>query len=421
VLILAPLAVAAQTVAEGSNLGISVQLVRDGSEVTAPGLYITNYDRLHRFEGIHWDAVVLDESSVIKHHDAKTLKILLEAFARTPFKLCATATPSPNDYTELGTHAEFLGVCSRTEMLAEYFCHDGGETQVWRLKGHARTLFWRWVASWGALVRKPGDLGYEDGGYDLPPLQTHQHVLAADAETVKAAGLLFAAPAGDLTERRNARRASLNARVAKVVDLITECQCGSHSATSETITNPSQEPQHICGCPAGERWIVWVDLNAEQDAVAEALGAECISVYGSLDADEKERRLTAFVQGHGRVLLTKASIAGWGINIQSVARMAFVGVTDSYEAYYQAVRRIWRFGQKRECHVHVFASEVEGSVVANLERKAADAAKMADELSRETRDATRAEVGGAVRTVNAYKPGRIRMPKWMVRREADYE
>ena len=385
VLILAPLAVAGQTAKEAETLGVSVRVCREDADVT-DGVNITNYDRIHKFDAGRFDAVVLDESSIIKHHTAKTLSTLLDAFKATPFKLCATATPSPNDYTELGTHAEFLGACSRVEMLSEFFCHDGGETQVWRLKGHARGAFWRWVSTWAALLRKPSDLGYDDAGYNLPPLETVQHILPADPDTVKRSGLLFAEPAKDLTERRNARRASLAKRVQECADLV----------------NASDEP-----------WVVWCDLNDESDALTEAIRG-AVEVRGSHDVDEKEERLARFASGEARVIVSKPSICGWGLNWQHCARMAFVGVTDSYEAYYQAVRRCWRFGQKRPCIVHVFASEVEGSVVANLERKARDAAIMADELAAETRETMRAEVKGATRTTNTYQPGEWRVPSWLV-------
>jgi superfamily II DNA or RNA helicase len=385
VLILAPLAVAGQTAKEGDTLGIDVRVCREDADVI-DGVNITNYDRVHKFDCSRFDAVVLDESSIIKHHTAKTLRTLLDAFAATPFKLCATATPSPNDYTELGTHAEFLGACSRTEMLSEFFCHDGGETQVWRLKGHARGAFWRWVSTWAAMLRKPSDLGYPNDGYDLPHLETVQHVLAADPETVKRAGLLFAEPARDLTERRNARRASLSKRVE-------ECA---------TLVNGDDLP-----------WVVWCDLNDESGALTDAIRG-AIEVRGSHDVDEKEERLAKFASGEARVIVSKPSICGWGLNWQHCNRMAFVGVTDSYEAFYQAVRRIWRFGQTRPCIVHVYASEVEGSVVANLERKARDAANMAEELTAETREAMRAEVRGATRTVNVYQPGTWRIPEWLI-------
>ena len=384
-LILAPLAVGEQTAREGEAIGVNVTVCREACDISE-GVNITNYDRLHKFDPSAFGAVVLDESSIIKHHTAKTLQVLLEAFRETQFKLCATATPSPNDYTELGTHAEFLGICTRTEMLAEFFCHDGGETQVWRLKGHARAEFWRWVATWGAMIRKPSDLGYDDDGYDLPPLIVEQHILPADAETVKASGFLFAQPAGDLTERRNARRASLSARV---------------SACAERVNADS------------ETWVVWCDLNDESDALQRAIPGS-VEIRGSLDTDEKERRLVDFAEGRTRVLISKASMTGFGLNWQHAARMAFVGVTDSWEAYYQAVRREYRFGQTRPVHVHIYASEVEGSVVANLQRKEKDAQKMAEELTAETREAMRAEINGTVRTTNAYGTRAIRVPEWLV-------
>ena len=386
IIILAPLAVAAQTVAEGKRLGIEVRECRDGSEVQ-DGITITNYERLHRFDPRMFDAVVLDESSIIKHHDAKTLRVLLDAFAQTPWKLCATATPAPNDYTELGTHAEFLGICTRAEMLSEFFTHDGGETQTWRLKKHARAEYWRWVASWGALVQKPSDLGYDDAGYALPPFTMNQHVTAADQDEVFAAGQLFAFEAQTLMERRQARKATVGARVKAVAELVNA---------------------------DGEPWIVWCDLNAESEALVAAIPG-AVEVRGSQDIDEKERRLRAFSAGQIRVMVTKPSIAGFGLNWQHCARVAFVGVTDSWEAYYQAVRRCWRFGQKQTVQIHIFSSEMEGAVVANLARKEADAATMSAELSAMTADAVRENVQGTQRSTNAYNPTQeMEIPKWLV-------
>lgn len=385
VLILAPLAVAAQTAAEGLRIGGDVTVCCDGSDVRS-GVNVTNYDRIHRFDASRFAGVVLDESSVIKHHDAKTLKTLLDAFRDTPFKLCATATPAPNDWTELGTHAEFLGVCTRAEMLSEFFVHDGGETQVWRLKGHARKPFWRWVASWAALVRRPSDLGYSDHGYALPPLNVHEHIMAADRASVTSAGLLFAEPASGLMERRNARKGSLDARV---------------KACAERVN------------ASDDAWIVWCDLNAESDALTRAIPG-AVEIRGSDSVDVKEERLRAFSQGRIRVLVTKPSIAGFGLNWQHCANVAFVGVTDSWEAYYQAVRRCWRFGQKLPVNVHIYASEIEGAVVANLKRKETDAAVMAEQLSAETRDTVREEVRGTVRSTNVYAPTRrIVIPNWL--------
>ena len=385
VLILAPLAVAAQTVAEGAEIGVCVTHCRESDDVR-PGVNIINYDRLHKLDCIRFGGVVLDESSVIKHHNAKTFQQLTDAFRLTPYKLCATATPAPNDWTELGTHAEFLGICTRAEMLAEYFCHDGGETQVWRLKGHARSLFWRWVASWGAMIRKPSDLGFDDGRYNLPPLHVHQHTVESCMESANAAGFLFPMEAGDLSARRDARRQSIDLRVQAAAELV----------------NGNDRP-----------WIVWCDLNAEGDELRKAIPG-AIEIRGSDDADVKEQRLIDFAAGKIRVLITKPSIAGWGLNWQHCRDVAFVGVTDSYEAYYQAVRRCWRFGQTQPVNVHVIASESEGSVVANIRRKEAIADAMAQELSAETNAAVRSEVLGAQRATNPYNNTRaMQVPAWL--------
>lgn len=384
VLILAPLAVAAQTAQEGADIGVRVTVCRDDSDVR-DGVNITNYDRLHRFDPSRFAGVVLDESSIIKHHDAKTLRILMDAFHRTPFRLCASATPAPNDWTELGTHAEFLGICKRTEMLSEFFTHDGGETSVWRLKGHAREQFWKWVVSWGALIRRPSDLGHDDAAYALPPLHLHEHAVEVEMPTN---GMLFALEAQTLSERRDARRASLADRVA---------ECAQH-------VNADAQP-----------WVVWCDLNAEGDALRQSI-PDAVEIRGSDDADVKESRLRDFAEGRTRVLITKPSIAGFGLNWQHCARMAFVGVTDSFEAYYQAVRRCWRFGQTRPVHVHIFASDAEGAIVANLKRKERDALAMAESLSAETRDSVRAEVSGTQRQTNPYNAGNvIRVPAFLKR------
>ena len=370
VLILAPLAVAEQTVAEGEEIGVSVKRVLDQSEVE-PGINITNYDRMHRFDASRFSGVVLDESSVIKHHAAKTLQTLLCAFRDTEYKLCTTATPAPNDWTELGNHAEFLGVRSRAEMLSEFFCHDGGETQTWRLKGHARHVFWRWVASWGAMVRSPSDLGHDASVYALPPLNIHQHTVETAHNPAHG---LFPLEAQTLMERRTARRSSLVERVRACARLV----------------NSDFQP-----------WVVWCDLNAEGDALTAAIdGAYQIS--GSDELEMKEAILRDFAQRRVRVLVSKPSICGFGLNWQHCDRMAFVGVTDSFEAYYQAVRRCWRFGQIRPVNVHVFSSQQEGAVVANLRRKEAAAMAMADAMCEETRDAVRFSVLGRTKDTNPY-------------------
>ncbi len=382
VLILAPLAVAEQTAEEGQSIGVAVTHARYGSDVRA-GITITNYDRLHKFDVAQFGGVVLDESSIIKHHAAKTLQTLLDAFRATTYKLCATATPAPNDWTELGNHAEFLGVRSRAEMLAEFFVHDGGDTQTWRLKGHARQVFWRWVASWGAMVRSPADLGHDASAYDLPALHVHQHTV--ETEHNPAHGL-FAMEAQTLMDRRDARRSSLVERVRACAQMV----------------NADRRP-----------WVVWCDLNAEGDALTAAIDG-AVQIAGADDADVKEQRLHDFANGKIRVLVSKPSICGFGLNWQHCARMAFVGVTDSFEAYYQAVRRCWRFGQKHPVDVHVFASQQEGAVVANLRRKEADARAMADAMASETMSAVRENILGRSKDTNPYHPiAPMRVPSFL--------
>lgn len=386
VMVHTPLAVAAQLAAEGAQIGIEAKVCREAADLI-DGINITNYDRLHKFDPAVFGGVVLDESGCIKHHDTKTFLSLTEAYRATPFKLPATATPAPNDWTELGTHAEFLGICTRQEMLAEFFTHDGGDTSVWRLKKHARHQFWRWVASWGAMIRKPSDLGFDDGAYNLPLLQIVEHLVGHEMEPLT--GMLFAVEAHTLSERRDARKASIDARVAACADLV------------------NGEPD--------QAWVVWCDLNAEGDALERAIPG-AVQIAGADDVDTKERLLADFAAGRARVLISKPSICGWGLNWQHSARMAFVGVTDSYEAFYQALRRQWRFGQKQQVHAHVFASKAEGAVVANLRRKEADAAAMADSLSAETRDTVMQEVTGLRRETNTYTAGqRVAVPAFLRR------
>ena len=382
VLILAPLAVAEQTVEEGAAVGLRITNCRSDDDVR-PGINITNYERLHRFDASRFVGVVLDESSIIKHETSKTLQLLLDAFSRTPFRLCATATPAPNDWTELGTHAEFLGVRSHTEMLCEFFVHDGGETQTWRLKKHARREFWRWVSSWGALIRSPSDLGHDDSAYQLPPLTVHQHTVESGVPF----GQLFAIEAQTLSDRRSARRESIAERV---------------SACAE-IVNAS-----------ADIWLIWCELNAEGDALRQAIPG-AVEVRGSDSVEDKERRLMDFAHGKTRVLISKPSICGFGLNLQACHNMAFVGVTDSWESYYQAVRRCWRFGQEHPVDVHIFCSESEGAVVSNLARKESAAKAMQAELAAETLDSVRESVLGSSRETNSYQPtARIAIPEWIV-------
>lgn len=382
ILILAPLAVAEQTVEEGESIDVYVNHARENADIKK-GINITNYDRLHKFDTSRFGAVVLDESSIIKHHSAKTLQTLLNCFADTPYKLCATATPAPNDWTELGTHAEFLGIRSRAEMLAEFFVHDGGETQTWRLKGHAKKVFWKWVSSWGAMVRSPSDLGYDASNYELPPLNINHHEIELEHDFMDG---LFVMEAQTLMDRRRARRNSLSERVKAAADII--------NATDQT-------------------WIVWCDLNDEGNALTDSIHG-AVQITGSDDAKVKEHHLHSFSHGNIKVLVSKPSICGFGLNWQHCHNMAFVGVTDSYESYYQAVRRCWRFGQKHPVNVHIFSSPQEGAVLKNLIRKEADAKVMSDFLAAETHEALLENIYGATKETNLYDPLlHIKLPKFM--------
>lgn len=389
-LLLTPLAVAAQMQAEATRIGVQATIVREASDV-APGVNICNYERLHKLDPSVFGGVVCDESGCIKGVGSRTLEQLLEAFGRTPFRLAATATPAPNEWQELCQHADLLGIARRAEVLAEYFTRDGGSTQDWRVKGHARTAWWRFVASWGALVRSPADLGFDASAYQLPPVERHFHTLPADDASVRGAGLLFARPASTLMERRAARRGTIAARVASCAELV----------------NGDDEP-----------WLVWSELNDESRALTKAIRG-AVEVTGSMDVDAKEEAIRRFIDGEARVLVSKPSLCGHGLNLQFCNRVAFVGVSDSWEQQFQAVGRVHRYGQKRPVHVHHFLSELEGNVLDNVRRKEADAERMGEELSRETAEIVRAEVSGQTRRTNDYDARkRVKVPAWLVSEEA---
>jgi hypothetical protein len=337
------------------------------------GINIVNYDRIEDFDPSKFSAVICDESSILKSMSGKTRNTLIEMFARTPYKLCATATPAPNDYKELGKHAEFLGVMTATEMLSMFFVHDGGNTQKWRLKGHARKEFWKWVCSWAVSMRKPSDIGYADDGFVLPPKYEHFHTVHVDTPTE---GFLFALPAETLQERIGARRASVDERLDMAVKVIHD------------------EPD--------EQWLIWCNLNSEQDEIARQLGSDCVSIFGSLGPDKKVALLNRWLAGEVKYLVSKASMFGYGLNLQNSARQLFVGVNDSWEQFYQAVRRSWRFGQKRDVHIHIIAASTEGNVVDNLKRKDKEAEKMSEEMAANTQDLTRMNLTGTARTSSPY-------------------
>ena len=337
-LIVAPLSVARQTVREAKSIGVDLRYVRDGLDVTADGLWITNYEMVERFDPAMFDAVVLDESSILKNVDGKTRMMLTAAFAETPLHLACTATPAPNDVAELANHAEFLGVMPRNEMLAAYFTHDD---EGWRLKGHAAEPMYEWMATWAMALRRPSDLGFSDLGYDLPPLAIVPEIVRSE---VDAPGQFFATSLGGVGGRATVRRATLSARVERTVNL---------------ATGPGQ-------------WIVWCGLNDEAVGCAARI-RDALNVEGSWAPERKAEALEAFQDGEVRVLVTKPSIAGFGMNFQNCSQMAFLGLSDSYEAYYQCIRRCYRFGQREPVTAHVVLSELEAQIAENVQRKEREA------------------------------------------------
>jgi len=327
---------------------------------------------MEQFDPAAYSGVVLDESSILKSMTGKTRSTLIEMFRSTPYKLAATATPAPNDHMELGNHAEFLGVMTATEMLSMFFVHDGGETQKWRLKGHARTEFWKWVCSWAVSMRKPSDVGHDDGPFVLPELVYHEHIVDVDTPTD---GMLFAMPAESLTERLSARRDTVEDRIAVVKEIV------------------DAEP--------GDTWLVWTNLNAESELAAKVIDA--VEVTGSDSPESKAENALKFAEGKIKRLVSKPDIYGFGTNMQICSHAIFAGVTDSWEKFYQAVRRNYRFGQTRPVHIHVIAASTEGNVLENLKRKEREAEQMAEEMQENMQDLTRQNLRGTVRTESKYE------------------
>ena len=357
VLIVAPLCVAEQTVAEGVKLGIDVVYAIRGDQTDA-ALTITNYERIDAFDPDDYAGVVLDESSILKAFDGKTRSKLIALFARTPHRLCCTATPSPNDIAELANHAEFLGLMTRPEFLATWFVHDDAG---WRMKGHAVEPFYRWLASWAMALRTPSDLGYPDDGFVLPPLRIHEHIVESDGTSTS---LFPELGLKGIDGRLTARRGSLDARIDATVNLIDEW---------------------------GVSWLVWCGLNTESDALASLL-TNAVNVTGSDSYDVKVRAIQAFCAGRTKTLISKLKIAGFGMNFQHCSHMVFVGLSDSYEQYYQGIRRCWRFGQTRPVDVHIVVSDAERGIVENVRRKEQRASDLSAGLLAHVQDFEREEL-----------------------------
>jgi DNA modification methylase len=366
-LIIAPLSVSRQTVREAKKLGIDVQYVRSQAEVSGQ-ISITNYEMIDHFDMGQFGAVVLDESSILKALAGKTRKRLTDACENVPYRLCCTATPAPNDHIEIGNQAEFLGICSAQEMLAMFFVNANKEHtyiiegkayrkkgsnkggQEWRLKHHAEEPFFRWLSSWAITMIKPSDLGYDDDGFILPKLTVTPIFVSADYTPEDQ--LFFTGMKG-VSDRAKIRKGTIEARLDALKGLV--------------LDNDDQ-------------WIIWCGLDSEQNAVSEILGDDCVSIYGSLDPDEKERRLEMWLSCEKRFLVSKPRVCGFGLNLQQAHKMAFFGLNDSWEAYYQCIRREWRYRQESPVDVYVILSNLEEGIYKNIMRKEAMAYRLRQKL-----------------------------------------
>lgn len=371
VLILAPLAVSEQTIGQGRAFGIDVNRVPHGGTAGSTGIWITNYERMDSIDFASLTGVVLDESSILKSHDGKTRTALIDSCQGIPYRLSCTATPSPNDFMELGNQCEFLGVMSRTEMLATYFVNDTGDTGTWRLKGWGASRFWEWMGTWAVVLRNPSDIGFDGSRYILPSPVYQEHVVETEQS-----GDLFARPAMTMTERRKAQRDSIEAR----------CK-----ALANVVNSDSSEP-----------WLIWCHLNDEAEILQQLIPGS-VNVQGSDKPETKATRMMDFSHGNLRVLISKPSICGFGMNWQHCARMAFVGLNDSFEQFYQAVRRCYRFGQKRNVEVHIFTAENEGQILANIKRKEQSHHEMSANMIEHMRDIMNDTLKGQVNVTEEYR------------------
>ena len=318
----------------------------------------------------------MDESNILKSYSGKVRTAIIENFRNVPYKLACTATPAPNDYMELGNHSEFCGVMTRPEMLSMFFVHDGGQTSKWRLKGHAEDVFWQWLATFSVFIDNPKNIGYEIDGYDLPDLNITEIIVDGD-EPVK--------ESLTLSERRKARKDSLELRCKKAADLVNR---------------------------SDEQWIVWCDLNSESETLNNLIN-DSVEVKGSDKPEYKSNSMIGFSEGNIKALVTKPSIAGFGMNWQNCHNMIFTGLSDSYEQYYQAVRRCWRFGQDKPVNVYIIISAKEGCVKDNIERKQADFLKMQKEMTELTKEITKKELKNTCRISTPYEPEtEMKLPEW---------
>lgn len=372
VIVVAPLCVAQQSVREGAKFGITAKYVRDQESVTDAGIYICNYEMLQHFNPKKFSGIVLDESSILKGVMGKMRKMITEFARSIDYRLSCTATPSPNDHMELGTQSEFLGVMNHVEMLATYFVHDGAETSKWRLKGHGRAKFWEWVSTWALIIRTPGDIGFDDESYILPELKIIEHVIATTDENQ-----LFVEVATGMKDRLKARRESINVRAEYAANLMKDWDYG----------------------------VAWCNLNDEADLMESLLDGS-VNVHGSMDFDKKEKTLLEFSDGVLSKLITKGKIAGFGMNWQHCNKTCFVGINDSFESFYQSIRRFWRYLQQRVVEAHVVITDKELLVLENIKRKQRDHEQMVNEVVAITKMRAIEEIHGFKANKAEYNPAK---------------
>ena len=387
-LIVCPLAVAQQTIEEGKKIGIEVTWC--DRPQPGNGIWITNYEKLHHFIGADYEAIALDEMARIKDFTSQTRNLLISSFTHIPYRLGCSALPSPNDLTDLGNHAEFLGVLKRSEMLAHFFVHDSKHSASiggWRLKGHAKEEFWKWMAGWAVYVRKPSDLGFdkEDPLFELPPL----NITIEKTDTrFTPPGELFPRLTAGIRGRIDARRASMQDRVQKTAGIISA---------------------------SNEQWIVWCSLNEEQDLLKKALGGRSVSIEGATPDDKKISLAQQWLTGEVPVLLTKSTIFGFGMNFQHCHNMLYLSTTDSFESYFQSVRRCWRFGQTQPVNVVIMISPAEQGVLDNLKRKEQQAEMLAEGIIHCMKTTQIENVQQHTIEDSLYNPQKkIQLPSWLI-------
>ena len=382
ILIVAPLAVSLQTQREGKKTDIKVNVCRKQPDIKA-GINITNYEMIQHFEADKFIGIVLDESSILKSYSGKIRNYIIEMFVKTPYRLACTATPAPNDYMELGNHSEFLSVMSRVQMLANFFVHDGTETQKWRLKGHAQDEYWKWMSTWAVVLKMPSDLGFKDDGFILPELKIHEHIIESRNEDYET---LFPMPVQGLNESRKARKLSLEDRIQKAKEIIGE-----------------SEKAHL----------IWCDYNNESELLKKEISGST-EVKGSNTIQYKEKSMIDFINGNIKRLVTKPSIFGFGMNLQHCNNVIFSGIGYSYEQFYQAIRRCWRFGQESPVNVHVILSELELDVLNSLKRKEKQAMEMSKNMVAHVADISKKELNKKIEHNITYKTNESEGKGWKI-------